>query len=182
MHFGSFFSVVHYGGQLKSGVRQLKISRRQLKSSRAGQQHYIFIFQPHFDVTQTFNKISCCIVAWPCLTFWFKLLPQTEISFEHLRLFSWKNQRFSIGYPKMFKTDSFLGNKKLSLNQNVWRSHATMQQDILFLKSGWNIKKYRPKICPMIIQTNLVLALFFRCLKWYFVTKIVLTYCEKKLF
>ena len=31
----------------------------------------------------------------------------------------------------MFKTDSFLGNKKLSLNQNVWRDHATMQQDIL---------------------------------------------------
>jgi hypothetical protein len=31
----------------------------------------------------------------------------------------------------MFKTDSFLGNKKSSLNQNVWRDHATMQQDIL---------------------------------------------------
>jgi len=27
----------------------------------------------------------------------------------------------------MFKSDSFLGNKKLSLNQNVWRDHATMQ-------------------------------------------------------
>ena len=26
-------------------------------------------------------------------------------------------------YPKMFKTDSFLGNKKSSLNQNVWRNH-----------------------------------------------------------
>ena len=25
----------------------------------------------------------------------------------------------------MFKTDSFLGYKKLSLNQNVWRDHAT---------------------------------------------------------
>ena len=34
-------------------------------------------------------------------------------------------------YTKMFKTDSFLGNKKLSLNQNVWRDHATMQQDVL---------------------------------------------------
>ena len=31
----------------------------------------------------------------------------------------------------MFKTDSFLGNKKLSFNQNVWRDHATMQQDVL---------------------------------------------------
>ena len=31
----------------------------------------------------------------------------------------------------MFKTDSFLGNMKLSLNQNIWRDHATMQQDIL---------------------------------------------------
>ena len=25
----------------------------------------------------------------------------------------------------MFKTDSFLDNKKLSFNQNVWRDHAT---------------------------------------------------------
>ena len=32
----------------------------------------------------------------------------------------------------MFKTDSFLGNKKSSSNQNVWRDHATMQQDVLF--------------------------------------------------
>ena len=31
----------------------------------------------------------------------------------------------------MFKTDSFLGNKKLNLNQNVWCDHATMQQDVL---------------------------------------------------
>ena len=31
----------------------------------------------------------------------------------------------------MFKTDSFLGNKKLSLNQNVWRDHATKQQNVL---------------------------------------------------
>ena len=36
----------------------------------------------------------------------------------------------------MFETDSFLGNKKLSLNQNVWFDHATMQQDIL-LHFGW---------------------------------------------
>ena len=34
-------------------------------------------------------------------------------------------------YTKMFKTDSFLGNKKLSLNQNVWRDHAIMQQNVL---------------------------------------------------
>ena len=31
----------------------------------------------------------------------------------------------------MFKTDSFLGIKILSLDQNVWRDHATMQQDVL---------------------------------------------------
>ena len=31
----------------------------------------------------------------------------------------------------MFKTDSLLGNKKFSLNQNVWRDHANMQQDVL---------------------------------------------------
>ena len=31
----------------------------------------------------------------------------------------------------MIKTDSFYGNKKLSLNQNFWHDHATMQQDVL---------------------------------------------------
>ena len=30
----------------------------------------------------------------------------------------------------MFETDSFLGNKKLSINQNVWHDHAAMQQEI----------------------------------------------------
>ena len=50
--------------------------------------------------------------------------------------------RFSIGCKKIFeivqenklkcsKLTSFLGNKKLSFNQNVWRDHATMQQDVL---------------------------------------------------
>ena len=34
-------------------------------------------------------------------------------------------------YTEMLKTDSFLGNKKLSFNQNVWRDHTTMQQDVL---------------------------------------------------
>ena len=37
-------------------------------------------------------------------------------------------------------------NKKLSFNQNVWRDHAIMQQDVLLhfwviLKSDWNMKK-----------------------------------------
>ena len=31
----------------------------------------------------------------------------------------------------MFKTDSFLGNKNLSLNQNALRHHATMQQNTI---------------------------------------------------
>ena len=31
----------------------------------------------------------------------------------------------------MFKTDSFLGNKKSSLHLNVWRDHTTIQQDVL---------------------------------------------------
>ena len=48
-------------------------------------------------------------------------------------------------YTKMFKIDSFFGNEKLSLNQNVWWDHATMQQDVflhfrvIFLR--WNMKK-----------------------------------------
>ena len=33
----------------------------------------------------------------------------------------------------MYKTDSFFGNKKLSLNQNVWHDHVTMQKYILTL-------------------------------------------------
>ena len=61
----------------------------------------------------------------------------------------------------MFKTESFLGNKKSSFNQNVWRDNAgtsfkidnaTLQQDIyyfvavlgryFYVKSGWNMTKY----------------------------------------
>ena len=39
----------------------------------------------------------------------------------------WKNiWNCSKKYPKMFKTDSILGNKKTSLNQNVWCDHATI--------------------------------------------------------
>ena len=33
----------------------------------------------------------------------------------------------------MLKTYLFLGNKKLSLNQNIWRDHAIMQQDVFFI-------------------------------------------------
>ena len=54
----------------------------------------------------------------------------------------------------MFKTDSFLGNKKLSLNQNVWCDHATMQQDVLlhfwiifFFKMRWKYEK-----CNVVVQ------------------------------
>ena len=40
--------------------------------------------------------------------------------------------RFSRGCkPRENLWNSFLGNKKLSLNQNVWRDHATIQQDVL---------------------------------------------------
>ena len=57
-------------------------------------------------------------------------------------------------YTKMFKTDSFLGNKKLSFNQNVWRDHATMQQDVLLhfwvIFLHWNQAEIWKKIfcCP----------------------------------
>ena len=64
-------------------------------------------------------------------------------------------------YPKMFKTDSFLGNKKLSLNQNS--VHATKYAtgcfvaflgDISISKSGKNIKKLFccPALCPHLIR------------------------------
>ena len=95
----------------------------------------------------------------PAWYFWFVnkifLLSEDEISWEHFRVnsrtilqiferlkpqenlwnCSWK-------YTKMFKTDSFLGNKKLSLNQNVWHDHyatgcfVAFLGDISTLKSG----------------------------------------------
>ena len=57
-------------------------------------------------------------------------------------------------YTKIFKTDSFLDNKKLSFNQNVWRDHATMQQDVLLhfwvIFLHWNQAEIWKKIfcCP----------------------------------
>ena len=41
----------------------------------------------------------------------------------------------------MFTTYSFLGNKKLNLNQNFCRDHATMQQDVLL--NFWMIFLYQ---------------------------------------
>ena len=38
----------------------------------------------------------------------------------------------------MFKTDSFLGNKKLNLNQNVWRDH------VIFVRNLYD-KKFHSK-------------------------------------
>ena len=35
----------------------------------------------------------------------------------------------------MLKIDSFLGNKKLSLNKNVWHDHASVQQNITVHKA-----------------------------------------------
>ena len=54
----------------------------------------------------------------------------------------------------MFKTDSFLGNKKLSLNQNVWHDHATMQQDVLL--HFWVIfdTEMRPKYEEVILLSS----------------------------
>ena len=51
------------------------------------------------------------------------LLSEDEISWEHFRLFettSRKSVELLRKYTKMLKTDSFLGIKKLSLNQNFW--------------------------------------------------------------
>ena len=80
--------------------------------------------------------VFCCIAAWI----------QPNISGcqqDFLVVWRWNQLRTLHGifeknlwncsrkYTKMFKTDSFLDNKKLSFNQNVWRDHATMQQDVL---------------------------------------------------
>ena len=43
-------------------------------------------------------------------------------------------------YTEMFKTDSFLGHKKLTLNQNVWLDHATMQRMFFCPFSLWLCK------------------------------------------
>ena len=55
-------------------------------------------------------------------------MKSVENNFTDFRENIWNCSR---KYPKMFKTDSFLGNKKMSFNQNVWCDHATMQQDVL---------------------------------------------------
>ena len=54
----------------------------------------------------------------------------------------------------MFKTDSCLGNKKLSLSQNIWHDHATMQQNVLL--HFWVIfyTKMRPKYEEIILLSS----------------------------
>ena len=85
--------------------------------------------------------VFCCIVAWiqPYISGCQQDFLENILGYIREQFY-----RFSRGckprenlwncsrkYTKMFKTDSFLGNKKLSLNQNVWRDHATVQQDVL---------------------------------------------------
>ena len=89
-------------------------------------------------------------------------------------------------YTKMFKTDSFLGNKKFSLNQNIWCDHATMQQDVLLhfwviflywnqaeiwrkssifqLKSFFNVYPYGKQCCLSALELFHCLPPLFRCL------------------
>ena len=73
------------------------------------------------------------------------------------------NQKIFKNYPKSTRSFRyrasqwncpFLGNKKSSLNQNVWRDHATMQQDVLLhfwvIFLHWNQAEIWKKIfcCP----------------------------------
>ena len=53
----------------------------------------------------------------------------------------------------MFKTDSFLGNQKSSLNQNVKRDHATMQQQDVLLHF-WFYTEMRPKYEEIILLSS----------------------------
>ena len=85
----------------------------------------LFFFSVALSCNHT-TIVFCCIVAWI----------QPDISCCKQNLLVWRKPRENLWncsrkYNKMFKTDSFLGNKKLSLNQNVWRDRAIMQQDVL---------------------------------------------------
>ena len=62
------------------------------------------------------TRFSCCLK-----------MKSAENILGYIRENLWNCSR---NYTKIFKTDSFLG-KKLSSNQNVWRDHVTMQQDVL---------------------------------------------------
>ena len=97
------------------------------------------------------NVVFCCIVGWF----------QPKISGcqqDFLVVWRW-NHIFTdfqdaVSLEKIFeivqentlkcsKLISFFCNKKLSLNQNVWRDYAIMKQHVLLkiLKSGWTMKK-----------------------------------------
>ena len=72
------------------------------------------------------TKCSCCLNVKSVETI--GVYSRTILqSFGRLWASLWNCSRIH-----MFKTDSFFGNKKLSLNQYVWHDHATKQQDVLF--------------------------------------------------
>ena len=96
---------------------------------------YIFILQ---ILISSSSIVFCCIAAWH---FWLNKMKSVENILGYIQEIFYKFWRgckpwenlwnCPRKYTKMFKTDSFLGRKKLSLNQNVLRDHATMQQDVL---------------------------------------------------
>ena len=74
----------------------------------------------------------------------FALLNNDDLYLRKCSLINFRFGGFNCEYSRVHKSSDsffskilekplihFLGNKKLSLNQNVWRDHATMQQDVL---------------------------------------------------
>ena len=108
---------------------------------------YLFIFaaftQYHFNLMK-YNSILLHNGLNPAWHFWLSTrclkMKSVENILGYIREQFYRSPRgckprenlwnCSRKYTKTFNTDSFLDNKKLKLNQNVWRDHATMQQDV----------------------------------------------------
>ena len=101
LHFVAFFQVASLFSIGVDNKKALELTNstvfhrgRQWKNSRAGQQNIFFLFWPYFSIKKTpkntIKHLSCCIVAWPRLTFWYKLnflLPKNESVLNNSKIF-----------------------------------------------------------------------------------------------
>ena len=90
------------------------------------------------------RMVFCCIVAWiqPDISGFSCCLKMKSVEniFGHIGEQPLENLWNCLGkYTKMFKTDSFLDNKKLNLTLNFWRDHEPMPlcNRILCCTFGW---------------------------------------------
>ena len=125
------------------------------------------------------GKIKIFLLPVPILPAWLKILHLND--FTNLNLQNRKNSdTYLIQPPCISRLVSFD-----QLHREFTQSHGNLSENVRILHKPWfpNFNMNRTNlICKVNNDSRTTTAKKRKGKKWYFVTKIVLTYCEKKMF